>query len=1010
MEQDIFFYWKSLFPECNTEELEMILQNFFDEEARKGIAEENLESNFEVDYGSEIAKFLLDKNIPYLSFFLPFLNSNQMRIDRIFSSKIIQFNEKYKVEFLINLCEFIWSLSYRVLILETNLLDEEFQEKRNDITLQEFAANEMKTNEKYLLDVYKLYQPLVKFIQLRINLFLSYFEEIIDHTSKDYCELTLAFNEGRALGNIINISLNHGDTHNGGKNVAIISFENGKKIVYKPHSLMIDEKFYGLISWINETIPLNIEKQREITIINKGFYGWSEYVNDLDCSSLGQIRKYYYRFGSLMALIHSLNGKDLHHENIIAEGEYPVFIDLETLFSSSSIVYRKEQKKDVHTHAAEIISDSIYGTGLVPRMIGNGNQFVDISALGADSKQESPFLSYKLENTKSKFKLERVDSSLEIEKNLPRMGQKIEYAKDFLEEIIAGFETMYKWIIDNRETFIKHIRKNFLNVPVRFLYRNTSVYTQLYRTSLHPDFFQDEFSRNIILKRIAIGSDIDQRNVVQAEYKDLLLGDVPYFTVNTDSKDLITSKGEIKNFFLESPLDNTIKKILGFSSIDMERQLEFLNISFFGKKYSPEKDFTFIKFDNDRSENAETIKLETCLNTAIDIGKYLMEKSICLKNESCYERTWISTILEKKNQVIHEIVPVGRDFYLGNSGISLFLGNLGKITKNKKMLAWAEDSINSVISEMKTVEDLEGNLIGGFNGLSGNLYSIYKMKKILEKEEYSDYIFKYMKCIEVNIDYDTNFDVISGVAGAINVFYSIYRDTKDTVLKKYILKVLRKCWEHLKKNAVIDLEKEEVYWKSSVGDISTGFAHGNAGICVAIAKIYYLTKKEECLVYINYALKYERNLYSDSAKNWYTSIAKDTLSYGWCNGSGGILLSRLLLKEFGYTDMEIDDEIEIAFHTTVEKGFGFNLTLCHGDLGLLEIIRKYSKYKNDTVLIQKCNNTFVNIFNDTLSNSKWKSLENRGTETLGIMTGLSGIGYTLLRESNVDMPNILISE
>ena len=41
-------------------------------------------------------------------------------------------------------------------------------------------------------------------------------------------------------------------------------------------------------------------------------------------------RIFYIRFGEILALSYILNATDLHMENLIAYGEYPVIIDLET--------------------------------------------------------------------------------------------------------------------------------------------------------------------------------------------------------------------------------------------------------------------------------------------------------------------------------------------------------------------------------------------------------------------------------------------------------------------------------------------------------------------------------------------------------------------------------------------------------------------------------------------------------------------------------------------------------
>ena len=47
------------------------------------------------------------------------------------------------------------------------------------------------------------------------------------------------------------------------------------------------------------------------------------------------MRRFYHRQGALLALLYVLDGTDMHYENLIAVGEQPVLVDVETLFHPS---------------------------------------------------------------------------------------------------------------------------------------------------------------------------------------------------------------------------------------------------------------------------------------------------------------------------------------------------------------------------------------------------------------------------------------------------------------------------------------------------------------------------------------------------------------------------------------------------------------------------------------------------------------------------------------------------
>jgi lantibiotic modifying enzyme len=71
---------------------------------------------------------------------------------------------------------------------------------------------------------------------------------------------------------------------------------------------------------------------RILTILDRGDYGWVEYVEHRSCASDAEIRRYYRRTGHFLSLVYALNGSDFHFENMIADGEHPVPIDLETIY------------------------------------------------------------------------------------------------------------------------------------------------------------------------------------------------------------------------------------------------------------------------------------------------------------------------------------------------------------------------------------------------------------------------------------------------------------------------------------------------------------------------------------------------------------------------------------------------------------------------------------------------------------------------------------------------------
>src|SRR5204863_1066075 len=115
-----------------------------------------------------------------------------------------------------------------------------------------------------------------------------------------------------------------------GRVVMRLRFRSGDRLVYKPQSLAIEEHYQQLQSWVNHHSPtLSL---RLLRVLDRGTHGWTEYVQFEECSTAEEVRSFYQRTGALLAIFYSLNATDLHFENLIACRDYPVPIDLETLF------------------------------------------------------------------------------------------------------------------------------------------------------------------------------------------------------------------------------------------------------------------------------------------------------------------------------------------------------------------------------------------------------------------------------------------------------------------------------------------------------------------------------------------------------------------------------------------------------------------------------------------------------------------------------------------------------
>ncbi len=101
-------------------------------------------------------------------------------------------------------------------------------------------------------------------------------------------------------------------------------------------------------------------------------YTVEEYIEATPCENEDQIMRYYERLGQLIAITFLLSGNDFHKENIVANGEFPYLIDLETLFNQPITI----QAKDIFDYNNLRIQDSINRTSFLPSNSGLADEMV----------------------------------------------------------------------------------------------------------------------------------------------------------------------------------------------------------------------------------------------------------------------------------------------------------------------------------------------------------------------------------------------------------------------------------------------------------------------------------------------------------------------------------------------------------------------------------------------------------------------------------------------------------
>jgi lantibiotic modifying enzyme len=212
-------------------------------------------------------------------------------------------------------------------------------------------------------------------------------------------------------------------------------------------------------------------------------------------------------------------------------------------------------------------------------------------------------------------------------------------------------------------------------------------------------------------------------------------------------------------------------------------------------------------------------------------------------------------------------------------------------------------------------------------------------------------------------------------------------------------------------------------WKNHIATEApfSGFSHGAAGVAWSLLRLADETGDARFHEAALQAIAYERTLFIPAASNWQDlrppepgETQRVNGAMAWCHGAPGIGLGRLLSVPY-LDDPMCRTEIDIAVATTLKHGlgnyhpgFGHNYSLCHGDLGNLDIILETSLRSSAHAHLEEDIYDWAAVIMDNMAEYGWLCGVPHGIVTPGLMTGIAGIGYALLRLAAPTMvPSVL---
>ncbi len=551
--------------------------------------------------------------------------------------------------------------------------------------------------------------------------------ELAARFAADRQDLAAGLLGGRDPGPLTGVEFGLGDAHEGNRSVAVLRFA-GQRLVYKPRPLGQHALLDDLVGWLNAKVPgLDLRTPRSL---RREAYGWLEFVEHRWCRSVTETDAFYRRQGALLALLYAVDGADMHYENVIARGDQPVLVDAETLLHTG-LAQAVTAGADP---AAEALRASVHRTCLLPHLLIGEHGALDISALGrsTDGTHPSEGLHWR-DSGLDTMRAVRGPLLSPGAHNQPLPAGRTLEGADHRAALLEGFRTAYAALAADGAELLGEGGPLTCGAgqPARLVARATRLYATLLEESAHPSLLGDALAREGVFAVLWTESEHDaaRQRLIEHETAALWRGDVPLFTHLPSGTAVRADDGTwLPGLLPVAGVDSVREKIARMDEVDCHDQEWVITATIAARGAgSP--------LERPRSE----LTVGPVPAVAPDASRLLaavcgIADEIAARAVRDGDRTnWLG--LERVSGPHWAVLPMGAGLAQGYCGVALFLAHTDALAGAGRYAALAREAVRPLPALLKA---LAGDPAlsaaagpGAYDGLGGIVYALLRLSALL---------------------------------------------------------------------------------------------------------------------------------------------------------------------------------------------------------------------------------------------------------------------------------------
>lgn len=415
-------------------------------------------------------------------------------------------------------------------------------------------------------------------------------------------------------------------------------------------------------------------------------------------------------------------------------------------------------------------------------------------------------------------------------------------------------------------------------------------------------------------------------------------------------------------------LDRALAKVAGLSEVD-RRDQEWVISATLAPLLSPRGQQTAVL----PSRSLKTIAAEPArlLATACGLADQIVSHGITAPSGQV---NWLS--LHAQGDDEWNIAPMGAGLGHGYLGVALYLAQLADLTKIARYAEVARQALCPIPSVLTTLnshsEMLMATGCGGYQGLGGFCYGLARMATLLRDGELEQWAATAVRLTTMAATQPARPGWADGTAGCLAAMTAVWSETGS----RDAAGLARTTASRL-----AELVDETDGWcvpDSAPG--ASGFASGPAGVAAALALFAAASGEPAFLQAGRRAVRRAASL----------AKATDSPAVNWCHGTAGVLVARCLADEVSA------EERRTSLLALTDRPVRADLSLCTGEFGITEALRVLSRTDRTSAAQQVLRRRTGQLLDALHRRARYCGTPG-GVVTPGLLNGLAGIGYGLLR-------------